>query len=113
MKATVQIHTDGDETAVLTAPEGHVRALARLTQTGILELIAKWVEAEVRRPDHHPADLLQALARCNAQIQASMSGNFVKADMSEQMLQLVHETIDAEWHRTFTKVKNRLAELAK
>lgn len=109
MKARVTIHTDGDESAVLTAPEGHVRAMARLTQTGVLELIGRWMEAECKRPDFHPADALQALARATTQIQASLSGGFVKPHASAKLRQLLHETVDAEWDHAFGKAQQHRA----
>lgn len=99
----VAIKSHGCETDALTSDKGHVRAFARLTQTGIAELFAKWVEAEMARPDADPADMMLAMARYHIQTQGSIMASFVSDGTNAH--HLFRKLVDDEFPKIFALAK--------
>lgn len=105
MKVNVQISALGDEASALTSKTGHVRAFARLAQTGVTELLAQWVAAEMQRPDAEPIDVLIGLARYTIQTQASLSASFLKVEGLDDVQAAYKTLIEEEFARTFLIAK--------
>lgn len=105
MRARVKIHNHGSETAALTSDVGHTRAFARLAQTGVTELLAKWIEAEIQRPGADPTDILLGFARYAIQTQASLSASFLKLEGLDDILSTYKILVDAEFAKCFLLAK--------
>lgn len=105
MRARVTIHNHGSETEALTSGEGHTRAFARLAQTGVTEMLAKWIEAEVQRPGADPTDILLGFARYAIQTQASLSASFLNSEGLEDILKTYKILVDAEFSKVFLLAK--------
>ena len=111
MKAEVKIHSHGDETAALTSSKGHVRSFARLSQTEIPALFARWVQAELERPGANPVDIMHGFARFCVQTQASLAASFLDAGGMSPSMDAYKAVIDIEFPAVFLMAK-RIGEQA-
>ena len=91
----------GNLTEGLTSEDGAVRVFSRLAQTDLAQQLTDWVEAELRRPDADPHEILLGLARFCAQTQASLAANFVAEGGIGTLVDLHKQVLDTEFVAVF------------
>jgi hypothetical protein len=89
------------------------RAMARLVATGAIHSIAEWGNAEMARPETHPADTLLALGHMLVQTFGSFAGSMAPAKTHPDIVRLFVELVQKQLPPHLAAVRAAQDELEK
>lgn len=106
------VHAGMDVGEALTASDGTVRIMARLSVSQAAVQMGDWINAEIRRPDFDLSGFLVAVARFHVQLHASILHNFIGNGAFAHCAEMYRSLVDLEYVEHAERARQHAEERA-